>query len=34
MRTKFFAIIYAALTLLAVTACSDSNTSDLLLDGN
>lgn len=34
MKTKFFSIIYAALMLIVVAACSDSNTSDLLLDGN
>ena len=34
MKTKFFSIIYALVMMLALTACSDSNTSDLLLDGN
>lgn len=34
MKTKIFSIIYAIVMVLALTACSDSNTSDLLLDGN
>ena len=34
MKTKIFYFIYALVMMLALTACSDSNTSDLLLDGN
>lgn len=34
MKTKIFSIIYAAVMMLAFSACSDSNVSDLLLDGN
>lgn len=34
MKTKFFSILYALVMILALSACSDSNVSDLLLDGN
>ena len=34
MKTKIFSILYAVVMILALSACSDSNVSDLLLNGN